>query len=134
MPSYRRSSLVASLHLEGPRGRETRCWSRWLACQKLSSEVGLFGHSQQAAGVTAAWIHASDRRLGETWIPKYQRSLFFARRKGRQKPLGWPLRACGGWRLEYGFLASFFSPPSNTKNTLALTLSDMGGMMAPKCF
>ena len=49
---------------------------------------GLFGSSQQAAEVTAAWIHASARRWGETWIPKYQRSLFFAFRRGAAKTAG----------------------------------------------
>ena len=43
MSSRRRPSLVASLYLEGPShecGRETRPWSRWLACRFLSPEVG----------------------------------------------------------------------------------------------
>ena len=40
------------------------------------------------AGVTAAWIHASARRWGETWIPKYHRSLFFARHRGAVKTPG----------------------------------------------
>ena len=75
---------------------------------------GLFGPSQQAAGVTAAWIHASARRWGETWIPKYQRSLFLHAIGGWQKPLGGGgLWACA-FRpkgVEFGFLASFFSPP-----------------------
>ena len=49
---------------------------------------GLFGRSQQAAGVTAAWIHSSARRWSETWIPKYQRSLFFAHCWGAAKTPG----------------------------------------------
>ena len=42
MSSHRRPSLVASLYLEGPShecGRETRFWSRWLACRFMSLEV-----------------------------------------------------------------------------------------------
>ena len=44
VPSRRRPSLVASLHSEGPShncGRGTRFWSRWLACQFTSPEVGV---------------------------------------------------------------------------------------------
>ena len=43
VPSLQRPSLVASLHLEGPShecGREKRFWSRWLAFQFTSLEVG----------------------------------------------------------------------------------------------
>ena len=49
---------------------------------------GLFGPSQQAAGVTTAWVHSSARTWGETQILKYQRSLFFACHRGAAKPLG----------------------------------------------
>ena len=45
--------------------------------------------SQQVAVVMAAWIHASARKGGDTWIPKYQRSLFFASGRGATKPPGW---------------------------------------------
>ena len=44
MPSHWRPSLVASLHSEGSShdcGRGTRFWSRWLACQFTSPEVGV---------------------------------------------------------------------------------------------
>ena len=48
MPSQRRPSPVASLHLEGPShdcGRATRFWSRWLAFRFTSSEVGVIWSS-----------------------------------------------------------------------------------------
>ena len=81
---------------------------------------GLFGPSQQAAGVTAAWIHASVRRWGETWIPKYERSLFLACRRGAaEAPGGGGLWACAlrPKGVEFGFLASFFSTSLNKKKT-----------------
>ena len=62
--------------------------------------------------MTAAWVNASARRWGETWIPKYQRPLCFARRReGGKIPGGGgfghvPLDPKG---VEFGFLASFFS-------------------------
>ena len=59
-----------------------------LAYQKRSQEVGAIGFGQQAAGVTAAWIHASARRWDETWIPKYQRFLFLHAVGGRQRLQG----------------------------------------------
>ena len=86
---------------------------------KTESGSGLFGSSQQAAGVTAAWIHASARRWGETWIRKYQRSLFFARCRGRQKPLGdGGLRACAlkPKGVEFGCLASLLLHLLKQKN------------------
>ena len=48
MSSRRRPSLVASLHFEGPSHecrRETRFWSRWLACRFMSPEVGVIWSS-----------------------------------------------------------------------------------------
>ena len=50
---------------------------------------GLFCSSQQAAGVTAAWTHASTRRWDETWIPKYQIPIFARRRVAAKTPGGW---------------------------------------------
>ena len=64
-PSYRSSSLVASLHLEVPHtivGGKLRAGADGWPIKNGVRRWGLFGSSQQMAGVTAAWIHASGRR------------------------------------------------------------------------
>ena len=64
--ALRRPSLVASLHLEGPShdcGRETRFWSRWLACRFTSPEVGAVWFSADGwLGRRPPGAHASARR------------------------------------------------------------------------
>ena len=98
--SHRRPSLVGSLHFEGMGGKP----GSGAACWPFGSSVrrwGLFGPDQKAAGVTAAWIHASARRWGETWIPKYQRSLLFARHKGSAKN-SWGWEGCTTYAVDPG--------------------------------
>ena len=97
MPSHRRLSQVASLHLEGRR-RETRFWSRWLACGFTSPEVGAIWSSADG------WL--GRRPPGP--MPQLEDGVRHGFRVSRF-PDFWPYRG-GRGILPTGFMACASSP------------------------
>ena len=118
VPSYRRSSLVAPLHFKG-RGRETRYWSRWLANQKRSPEVGgyLVLH-RRVAWATTTWAHASARRWGETWARSIKIPRFVVVLGGRAFSIRAPGSVGGTLGCGVGLLSLFFFSTSIQKNLI----------------